>query len=134
MAINLSQPQKFVIGKIKMTKIQSIYEVTFQHENLSFLANWVEVDETSYMFWLSYIGSKNDAQKYEYTLMIQRSKDLNLEMAKSLFKATTYCVPCDVSHEEMKKRKEAIVVSKELVKHATEGAADLYYNLTINFS
>jgi len=132
--INLSQPQNFTIGEKQMRKKQSIYEVPFQNEKLIFFKNWVKLDETFYMFWVSYGGPKNDAQKYEYTIMIKPSKDCNVEMAKSLFKATTYCVPCDVSHEEMKKRKEAIVVGKELVKRATEGDADLYYNCTINFS
>jgi len=132
-AMKLSQPRKHAIRKKIIKKIQSIYEVTFQHENLVFLANWLEVD-TSYMFWLSYIGSKNDAEKYEYTLMIKRTKDRHLEMAKSLLKATTYCVPCDVSHEEMKRRKEAIMISKELVERATEGNEYLHYVLTIGFT
>merc|ERR1712029_68382 len=131
--INSSEPRKYAIKKKNMKKIQSICEATFQHENLVFLANWLEVD-TSYMFWLSYIGSKNDAQKYEYTLMIKRTKDRHLEMAKSLLKATTYCAPCDVSHEEMKRRKEAIMISKELVERATEGNEYLHYVFTFGFT
>merc|ERR1712029_692411 len=138
---NLSQPQKIIIPEKKMAKFQHTYEVPFQNKNLTFFKNWVQVDETSYMFWMSYGGPKNDAQKYEYTIMIKYSKDRTLEMAKSLLKATTCCVPCDVSHEEMKKRKEAIMISKELVERATEGLCCtdicnryLHYVFTIGFT
>jgi len=88
------------------------------NKKLIFGENWAEIDATSYLFWVSYCGPKSLADSFKYTIKI---KDRKYGKKKYLFEATTYCVPCDLSHEEMKNSKEGIVLSKKLVDHGTVG-------------
>jgi len=40
---------------------------------------------------------------------------------KFLFEATAFCVPCDVTFNQMKRERDGIVLSKTVVKRASEG-------------
>ena len=48
-----------------------------------------------------------------------------------LYEGTTSCVPCDVSHKEMKRDKEGLMISKKVILAASE-AND--YNLRLSLT
>merc|ERR1712029_231335 len=117
----------YYMKKANMKKAQDCIEVklpsgdllaSLGNKKLIFCENWAEIDATSYLFWVSYCGPKILADSFKYTIKI---KDRKYGQKKYLFEATTYCVPCDLSHEQMKKSKEGIVLSKKLVDRGTVG-------------
>ena len=74
-----------------------------------FLVNRLTLDGGAQLFWLAHIGPKAEAKKFKYTLWIPNNSGDNL------LEATRRCVPCDYSHQEMKKKMCGIVVDKELI-------------------
>ena len=64
-----------------------------------FLANFCSLDEASILFWVAHIGPRNSAARYKYTLRVT-SKDINRK--DDMFEGTRNCVPCDMSHKEVK--------------------------------
>ena len=80
------------------------------------------------MFWISYIGAKDSARKYKYTMRVKASENSQ----KYHSEGTKWCVPCDLSPEEVKRKVCAIFLDKELVEEAMRGNNDkLWLNLTI---
>ena len=69
------------------------------------------------MFWISFSGTRKEAEECEYSLKIVNAAD----RTKYLFTGSRQCVSCDVSHEDMKKKMEALCVHKELMRKAAEG-------------
>jgi len=93
-----------------------------------FLMNWHTLEEGGKMFWISYIGAKDSARKYKYTMQVKASENSQ----KYHSEGTKWCVPCDLSQEEVKRKVCAIFLDKELVEEAMRGNNDkLWLNLTI---
>ena len=93
-----------------------------------FLMNWHTLLEGGKMFWISYIGAKDSARKFKYTMQVKASENSQ----KYHSEGTKWCVPCDLSLEEVKRKVCAIFLDKELVEEAMRGNNDkLWLNLTI---
>ena len=137
--MRLSQPVFSGINFDKgATYAQDVCEVNVKHlasqEKLVFLWNWIEVDKASYLFWLSLCGPKAEAENYHYTLKITNAEDFGVGRRRYLFEGTTYCLPCDLTHEQMRLGKSAgILIRKDIVERATSGDESLLiFSLEIN--
>jgi len=98
------------------------------NEKPMFLLNWYRLDEGAMMFWISYMGVKASAKnfKYIFQVRVRRHED------KYHLESTKKCVPCDLSAEEVDKKRCAVFVDQEVLEEAMEGNdGKLYYNLTI---
>ena len=73
------------------------------------------------MFWISFSGGQREAEEYEYSLKIISSADKKAGRTKYLFTGSRQCVSCDVSHRDMEKGKEALIIDKKLLLKASEG-------------
>jgi len=89
--------------------------------DLTFFINREHYNDELVMFWISFCGDQNEAEEYEYTIKIESSADKKAGRTNYLFSGTRKCVSCDVSHEDMKKKKEAVFINKELLIKAAEG-------------
>merc|ERR1719320_1082979 len=81
-----------------LEKEQAVISVTGDdcHE---FLMNWCPSDDDFTLFWVAYIGKKGLSSNYKYTLQVE-SKE---QPEKYLFEGTRNCIPCDLSHTDVKK-------------------------------
>jgi len=127
--MELSKARNFHIDLSTVIKHQSVIEV--ENDDSNFFSNWLLIDETCFIYWLAYQGPKKDAAKYKYTLKIQSRRDVMAGKTNYLYKGTTHCVPCDVSHKEMKRDKEGLMISKKVILAASE-AND--YNLRLSLT
>jgi len=93
-----------------------------------FLFNRCSSDGDVKMFWVAYIGKKVLSSNYKYTLQVQRSKE---ETKQYVFEGTRDCIPCDMSHKDVKARRWALMLDKDLIADAVENDR-LYYWLTID--
>ena len=92
-----------------------------------FVVNWVTLDGGAKLFWLSPLGPKQNAKTFKMTLRVRACKD----STRFLLECTRECVPCDMSHQDMKRDMDGIFVSKNVVKEAAEGNGQIYYEFTI---
>ena len=60
-----------------------------------------------------------EADEYEYTIKIKNPTEQR-EDRKYLFTGTRDCVSCDVSHEDMKVKGDALLLNKALFKRAAK--------------
>jgi len=133
--MELSTAKNYQMDLNSITNDQFVIELETQNDDITFFSNWLKFDETCFIYWLSYEGLKKDAAKYKYTLKIQSSKDDKAGKTTYLYEGTTRCVPCDISHEEMKKVKEGIVLSKKVVMAASEeNDNNLQFSLVIDLA
>jgi len=95
-----------------------------------FLFNWCSLDNNSMLFWVVYIGQKHLASKYMYTLQVERSKE-ETKTRKYVFEGTRECIPCDLSHKDVKKNKWALLLDKDLLADAPKEDGRTRYTLTI---
>jgi len=123
----LSAEEGFTAHVGAIVKDQWHIEVTNSDEKLNFFENWVEVEDGFFIYWISSGGPKKEASKFKYTLKIQSSEDRE----KCLYECKTYCVPCDISHQEMKNRKEGILISKKVIEAAVDEDEQISCTLTI---
>jgi len=102
-------------------------------DDLTFFVNQKHYNNDLMMFWISFCGSKKQAEEYEYTFKIESSADKKAGREKYLFYGSKQCVSCDVSHEDMMKEVEALLISKKLLRKAAEGNDEkkLEYTLMI---
>merc|ERR1712029_439727 len=107
-------------------KDQGLIKVENGDAKLIFFENWVEVEDTFFIFWISNCGPKKEASRFKYSLKIKSREDKE----NILYEGKSYCVPCDISHEEMKNRKAGILISKEIIK-AAGCCWRIFYTLTI---
>merc|ERR1719259_1218648 len=95
-------------------------------ENLRFIQQPLKVDDQIFffnyltepgllMYWISFCGSQKEAEEYEYSLKILSSADAKAGRTKYLFTGARQCVSCDVSHEDMEKGMEALLMDKKLL-------------------
>ena len=66
------------------------------------------------MFWISFSGGQDEANKYEYILKIQSSDP----QPDYLFTGSRRCVSCEVSHEDMKREITALMIDEKLLHSA----------------
>ena len=80
------------------------------------------------MFWISYIGAKDSARKFKYTMQVKASE----KSQKYHSEGTKWCVPCDLYHDEVKRKVCAIFLDEELVEEAMRGNdGKLWINMTV---
>jgi len=109
------------------------------NNDLEFIFNWQSYDANSIMFWLTLCGSQEEAKQYEYTIKIKSSADLKAGRMKFLLTGTGDCLSCDLSHEDVKKKKkksaatEVMLFPKDILRKAAEGHDEkqLQWNLMI---
>ena len=92
-------------------------------EDLKFFYNWKTFGTDNLMFWISMVGTKTEAAKYECTLKILDwlGHTGPALPKKHIYEEKRTCVACDVSHEEIKESASAFSLPKALVERAAEG-------------
>jgi len=77
---------------------QIVYRVE-ANDQPRFLSNWqVSEDGITMYYWIAFVGPKESAKNFMYTLKVGEPNGAG----RYLFKGTRRCVPCDLSHAEMK--------------------------------
>ena len=89
--------------------------------NIPILFNQVWVDNDYVMVWVSVLGTKEEATKLEYSLRFYNLKDRDERRKNYLFWGTMACVPCDISHEEMKFQRLGCGLSRQLMDKYGDG-------------
>jgi len=98
--------------------LQFAYEVDVGSDTggIEFLINWrTTSDQKCLLFWISNLGPKEEADWFKYSIKIKSDKG-------DLFEATRRCVPCDISHTEMKDQLCGILMNKNLLREAAIGS------------
>jgi len=101
-------------------------------ESPTFVCNWCALDEITLLFWTAYIGPKDSAANYTYTLQIEGNRESRKK--KFCYECTRFCIPCDLSHQEVKDKRCAVMVERDLIEKAkmqSQGKLRLHYSLTI---
>jgi len=99
-------------------------QVELKCNNLTFFLNQLSGQDNLVMFWISFCGGQEEAEQYEYTLKIKSSAYRKAGRTVYLFTGSRQCMSCEVSHEDMKKRKEAVLIDEKLLAKAAEGNDD----------
>merc|ERR1712168_1509581 len=107
--MNFSSQSQCTINLENMKKAQGMKVID---DNLIFFDNWSELEDASYVTWISFYGPKCEAEKNKYSVKVISSKDQRLGKRKFLFEATAFCVPCDITFNQMKREWDCIVLSK----------------------
>ena len=97
-----------------------------QDEGPKFLWNRATLNKGAKVIWVSYLGPKDKAETFKYTLQIKVSENVE----EYLLEGTRRCEPCDLSHQEMKEEMSGIVVGKKSFEKAADG--DDYVHVNIN--
>ena len=79
------------------------------------------------MFWISFSGTRKEAEECEYSLKIVNAAD----RTKYVFTGSRQCVGCDVSHKDMQKEMKALFIDKDLLKKAAKGHGENALELRI---
>ena len=100
-----------------------------------FLLNSATVDELT-CFWVSHIGPKASAANYEYSIQFEGKQYRKNGKKDYFFEGTRRCLPCDLSHEHVKRKKCALVLDNESIEDVTKTKGNnedskLYYFLNI---
>ena len=106
---------------IPLESMQKAQGMGVSKGNVTFLDNWAELDDTCYIFWMAYYGPKKEAENYKYTIRILSSREKESGTTKYVWESTAYCVPCDISLNEMKMGREGIILPKKMVQGASAG-------------
>ena len=85
--------------------------------------------EGAKVLWLSYLGPKDLAETFKYTLQVKASKDSD----NYLREATLVCEPCELTHDEMKREMSGFIVSKKMFQYAAEGDGDNCLHIRLTF-
>lgn len=102
-----------------------------------FLVNWCRKKEgdgnVTTMFWVSspikrVFRDRNKNKKYKYTLKISSPTEKDV----FLFVGTRFCIPCHLSHDDVKKRRCALTLEKELVDMAKSEDGRVNYRVKID--
>jgi len=84
------------------------------NEQLTFLSNWqVSEDGNAMYYWIAFVGPRESAKNFMYTLKVGETDG----PGRPLFEGTRVCVPCDLSHADMKKSKCCLMLDKELIQN-----------------
>jgi len=97
------------------------------NNDLEFILNWAGYDKKITMFWISLCGAAKEANEYEFTIKLE-----NKAREKVLTTKTRMCLSCDLSHDDVKKKATALLLSQEEMKEASEDNEDkLYWTISI---
>ena len=100
------------------------------NNDLEFILNWAWYDKNITMFWISLCGAAKEANEYEFTLKLE-----NKARTKVLTTNTRKCLSCDLSHDDVKKKATALLLSQEEMKEASEDILipedKLYWTISI---
>jgi len=125
--LNLQNLDEEGIGK---GSIQFAYEVDVGTDvGIEFLINWrTASDQKCLIFWISNLGPKDEADWFKYSIKIKCDKG-------DLFGGTRHCVPCDISHAEMKDQQCGILIDKKLLQEAARDLDNQYvaYSIKIEY-
>jgi len=111
---NFGTAKPFWNMKNSLKKDQTIISVEGDDK---FICNWSSLDDDLTLFWVAYIGKKALSSNYKYTLQVQKGTN---ETEKYAFEGTRDCIPCDLSHTDVKKKKWALLLDKDLIADATK--------------
>ena len=106
-------------------------QVDLKYNNLTFFVNTLSTEGNTQMFWISFCGGEKEAEEYEYTFKIVSADGKKAGRANYLFTGTRQCVSCEVSHEDMKKKKEALLINKTLLEKAVKDPKKNRFNIKI---
>jgi len=87
-------------------------------DGLKMFFNGIKLDGHRQLSWISHNQSKDDTEKYEFTLALLCGKayDTNKGAKKRVAKFSGYCVPSDVSLDTIKKEMLGLNLSEEFLK------------------
>ena len=110
-------------------KSQDVLFFTDGHGPQTFLLNCCSCfgyKSGSMLVWIAYIGPKESASNYKYTLQLE-------DAARNIYltEDTRYCIPCDLSHLDVMIRWCAVVLDNDSIKRATKDRNILSFALTI---
>ena len=123
--------RRYTINMTSQVEYQSqdVLFFTDGHGPQTFLLNCCDgfgYKSESKLVWIAYIGPKESASNYKYTLQLE-----DAGMNKYLTEDTRYCIPCDLSHIEVRVRWCAVVLDKDTIERATKDGNVLSFSLTI---
>lgn len=95
----------------------------------TFLMNWT-TDGNCLVFWMSFVGPKNKAKEFKYSIKIKNFH--RVTVTEYVYEGTRACVPCDVSHKEMKEQRCGIVIDRKLIIDAADFEDILHYCIQID--
>ena len=115
----LGAERHFRIRTVRYLLLQKFQiSLNLLNSDLKFFLNRMHYDTTFTMFWVAFCGTQMEADEYEYTIKIKNPTEQR-EDRKYLFTGTRDCVSCDVSHEDMKVKGDALLLNKALLERAT---------------
>merc|ERR1712029_432756 len=104
---------------------QMIIKVENDSQLPNFRFDWIDnFRVSSFFFWISCVGPNNAADEYKFTLQVYNGQAFKKGKIDFLFEGVRRCVPCDISHAEMKARKQCLMVDSTLIEEATKGNDD----------
>ena len=67
------------------------------------------------MIWVSFKGSKKDDRNYKFTIEVLDKQ------GRASLSCTRFCVPCDISREEVKEKFLGVVINKDMTHEINTG-------------
>jgi len=91
-------------------------------DGLEMFFNMIQLDGCRQLMWISHNQSKEETQKYEFTmaLLCGKAYDKNQEAKRRLVKFTGYCLPSDVSLDTIKKDMLGLNLGEEFLKKCVD--------------
>jgi len=118
-AIEVHLPTSFSVYGQMIIKVEN--DSQLPHFRFDWIDNFCG---SSFFFWISCVGPNNTADKYKFTLQVYNGEAFKKGKIDFLFEGVRRCVPCDISHAEMKARKQCLMVDSTLIEEATKGNDD----------
>jgi len=113
--------------------VQAPLSVANSNDSQKFIINSCTFDEITRMVWVAHIGSKDSALNYKYTLQIENYQEgQNAANKGYVFECTRECVPCDLSHEDVKTERCAIMLERSLTEKAITEDYKFWFRLSIS--
>ena len=126
--------QDLAVSSHQMKKMQWVYIVgqlpwSIPYDIPAFLFNLNSENNAPTIIWISCITPKKSlAKNYKYTFQLKNSE------GKFLLEGTRLCVPCDLSHDEVRELGCHLVLDKETIADAKAGGRDDKLEVTITIS
>ena len=135
----LDSDEKFTVPfEVWINKKKDTIQMNFKVTNdligpQNFIINVCSFDEVTRIFWVAHIGSKDSALNYKYTLQIENYQEGQNAAKKGYeFECTRKCVPCDLSHEDVKTERCAIMLERSLIEKAIKEDYKFCFRLSIS--
>ena len=116
-AVNTTDPR--IKAETKLTWPKCDYDL-HEVDSATFVSNWTNEEDGSFIFWVSIIGPKELAPKYKYSLQVYKKPNVSRALKPSdiQYTGSRHCVPLDISHTAMKTLKRGIVLDKQLIEES----------------